>query len=198
MCTLSGFLAWLAWGRCSSRVPGALESADQRLRAVGVHVTRQRAHHQSFSRAVVRNLRTRSRPSIEPMVCIWPDLCSLENARGETRLTLRIYRSSTPDAIVFALSGDIDREHAAGLRDFLASETDRRVTLDLQNITLVDRPALQLLAGLEAAGIRLVNCPGYVRTWIAAERDTRPQRTQEPDTEGPQRGSDHSGMRRTL
>ena len=128
-----------------------------------------------------------ARPSIEPTVCTWPALCSLETARGETRLTLRIYRSSTPDAIVFALSGDIDREHAARLLDFLASETRLRVTLDLLDITLVDRPAVQLLAALEVAGIRLVNCPEYVRTWIAAERDTPPQRTHEPDTEGPQR-----------
>ena len=96
-------------------------------------------------------------------------------------MTFRIYRSSTPDAIVFALSGDIDREHAARLQKFLTSDTDRHVTLDLQNVTLVDRAAVQFLAGVEATGIRLANCPGYVRTWIAAESDCQPQPTPEPD-----------------
>jgi len=103
--------------------------------------------------------------------------------QGDTRVTFRIYRSSTPDAIVFALSGDIDREHAARLQKFLTSATDRRVTLDLQNVTLIDRAAVQFLAGVEATGIRIVNCPGYVRTWIAAERDSQPQPTPEPDNQ---------------
>ena len=100
-------------------------------------------------------------------------------------MTFRIYRSSTANAIVFALSGDIDREHAVRLQDFIASETDRPVTLDLQNVTLVDRAAVQFLAGVEATGIRIVNCPGYVRTWIAAGRDTQPQQTPEPTRSDP-------------
>jgi anti-anti-sigma regulatory factor len=96
-------------------------------------------------------------------------------------VTLRIYRSSTPDAIVFALSGDFDREHAARLQQFVTSNTGRRLILDLQNVTLVDRATVQLLADVEATGIRLVNCPAYVRTWIAAERDSQTQPTPEPD-----------------
>jgi hypothetical protein len=34
---------------------------------------------------------------------------------------------------------------------------------------------------VEAGGVRLVNCPGYVRTWIGAERDSQPQPTRDPD-----------------
>jgi len=96
-------------------------------------------------------------------------------------LTFRIHRSSTPDAVVLALSGDIDREHVARLHQFLTSDTGRRLILDLQNVTLVDRAAVEFLVGAEATGIRLVNCPEYVRTWIAAERDSQPQPTPEPD-----------------
>jgi len=92
-------------------------------------------------------------------------------------LAFRIHRSATPDAIVFALSGDMDQEHAARLRELFASETGEPVTLDLQNVTLVDRAAVQFLAGVEADGIRIVNCPSYVRTWIAAERDSTPERS---------------------
>jgi ABC-type transporter Mla MlaB component len=96
-------------------------------------------------------------------------------------LTLRILRSSTPDAVVLALSGDIDREHITPLQEFLANETDGRLTLDLQNVTIVDRAAVEFLARVEAGGVRLVNCPGYVRTWIGAERDSMPQPTRDPD-----------------
>jgi len=84
---------------------------------------------------------------------------------------LRIHRESTPDAIVFELSGDMDQEHAARLQELLANEADGRLTLDLRNVTLVDRAAVHFLTEAESAGIRIVNCPGYVRSWIVAEKD---------------------------
>ena len=90
-------------------------------------------------------------------------------------MTLRIYRSSTPDAIVLALSGDMDLEHVDRLQELLANETVNRVTLDLKEVTLVDRVAVQFLADVEAAGVRIVNCPRYVRSWIAAERASQPE-----------------------
>ena len=98
-------------------------------------------------------------------------------------MTLRIHRSSTRDAVVLALSGDIDREHVARLQQFLTSDTGHRLILDLQNVTLVDREAVHFLAGAEATGIRLVNCPEYVRTWIAAESDSQSLPTPEPDNQ---------------
>ena len=101
-------------------------------------------------------------------------------------MSLRIHRSSTPDEIVFALSGDMDLEHVAGLQELLANETDRRVTLDLKDLALVDRAAVQFLAGRKANGIRIVNCPGYVRSWIAAERESV-LRTEELDQQEPPR-----------
>src|SRR5215813_379316 len=94
-------------------------------------------------------------------------------SQRETQLTLRIYRESTPDAIVFELSGDMDQEHAERLQELLANEADGRVTLDLQNVTLVDRAAMQFLAEAESAGTRIVNCPGYVRSWIVAEKESQ-------------------------
>ena len=90
-------------------------------------------------------------------------------------MTFRIYRSSTPDAVVFALSGDMDLEHVARLQESLADETDSRVIFDLKDVTLVDRAAVQFLADMETAGVRLVDCPGYVRSWIAAERASQPE-----------------------
>jgi hypothetical protein len=37
-------------------------------------------------------------------------------------------------------------------------------------VTLVNRDAITFLAGVEAAGAVLVNCPEYVRSWIDAEQ----------------------------
>ena len=47
----------------------------------GERVVRSLASLDHFSRALVRNLRARALPSIEPMACIWPPLCSVENVR---------------------------------------------------------------------------------------------------------------------
>jgi anti-anti-sigma regulatory factor len=98
-------------------------------------------------------------------------------------LTYRIHRAATPEAVVFALSGDMDIEHTTRLQEFLANEADGRIILDLKDVSLVDRPAVRFLAGAEAAGIRIVNCPEYVRSWIAAERDWQQQ--DEPDKQDP-------------
>ena len=62
------------------------------------------------------------------------------------------------------LSGDVDREHANRLEELLANEANDRTILDLKDVALVDRMAVQLLALVEERGVRLVNCPGYVRS----------------------------------
>jgi anti-anti-sigma regulatory factor len=95
-------------------------------------------------------------------------------------LTYRIHRSVTPDTVVFALSGEVDLDHATRLQEFLTNEATGRVTFDLGDVTLVDRASVRFLAGAEAAGIRLVNCPDYIRSWIAAERDWQQEDLDEP------------------
>jgi len=96
-------------------------------------------------------------------------------------LTYRIHRSATPDTVVFALSGELDLDHATRLQEFLTNEATDLVTFDLREVTLVDRAAVRFLAGAEAAGIRLVNCPDYVRSWITAERDWQQEHLDVPE-----------------
>ena len=84
-------------------------------------------------------------------------------------MTYRIHWSTRPDASIFALSGLLDGEHAAQLEELLASATGGRIVLDLKDVTLVDRAAVLFLARTEMAGAEIVNCPEYVRSWIAAE-----------------------------
>ena len=86
-------------------------------------------------------------------------------------MTYRIHHSMHAGASIFALSGVLDTEHAARLQDLLATAAPGRVVLDLTDITLVDRAAVRVLSRMELAGAEIVNCPDYVRSWIAAGRD---------------------------
>jgi len=46
----------------------------------------------------------------------------------------------------------------------------------LKEVTVVERDAVRFLANAEAAGIRIVNCPDYVRRWIEAEKSRKEDR----------------------
>ncbi len=83
---------------------------------------------------------------------------------------LRIQRTANGD-VVFTLSGRIDKEHIAELEALIAAEgKDRRVVLDLKDLTLTGQDGINFLAESEAAGIELANCDPYVREWITRQR----------------------------
>ena len=83
---------------------------------------------------------------------------------------LRIGRKANGE-VVFALSGRIDKEHIAELEALIAAEgKDRRIVLDLKELTLVGQDGMAFLAQCEAAGIALANCDPYLREWIARQR----------------------------
>lgn len=83
---------------------------------------------------------------------------------------LRIQRSSKR-GVVFSLSGRIETEDVAELQRLFSLEAvGQDITLDLQEITLVDRDAVKFLARCEAESIKLENCPAYIREWIDSER----------------------------
>ena len=83
---------------------------------------------------------------------------------------LKIDKTTNGDAIL-KISGRMDAENVADVKMSLDSEVDgRRIVLDLQDLTLVDQDAVAFLAGRESAGVKIVNCPAYIREWIARER----------------------------
>src|SRR3954467_9138731 len=88
-------------------------------------------------------------------------------------MTFRIQRAASGDATVFMISGEIADGHEAELRALLDDGPARTIVLDLAELTVVDRGGLRLLAGCEARGAVLANCPGYVRAWIDRERQER-------------------------
>jgi acylglycerol lipase len=85
-------------------------------------------------------------------------------------MTFRIQRAASGDATVFMISGEIADGHEADLRALLDAGAARKIVLDLAELTVVDRGGVLLLAGYEARGAVLANCPGYVRAWIDKER----------------------------
>lgn len=70
------------------------------------------------------------------------------------------------------LSGRIDDPDVEILRELMESETASKsaVALDLKNVTLVSRDAINLLATVEEKGTELRNCPAYIRDWISREK----------------------------
>jgi hypothetical protein len=87
----------------------------------------------------------------------------------QCRRMLKIRRSEDDGLTIFALSGRIEELHVSELEELLAGEV-AKTALDLAEVRLVDREVVRFLAGCEARGISLRNCPSYVREWIETGR----------------------------
>jgi hypothetical protein len=64
------------------------------------------------------------------------------------------------------------RMQADGLSELLGEieKCNHRPSLDLEEVTLLDRDSVRFLVRCESEGIQLVNCSLYVREWITRER----------------------------
>jgi hypothetical protein len=96
---------------------------------------------------------------------------------------LRIERSANGQ-VVFTLSGRMQTEDIEQFRQLLVVEAPgQRLLFNLRHVTLVNQDAVTFLADCEANGIKLENCPLYIRNWIDQEkrRNTR-RRRQKKDT----------------
>jgi predicted metal-binding protein len=85
-------------------------------------------------------------------------------------MTLRIERSTRQRFTVFSLSGHMEAEQVAQLKELLDRDY-RNIILDLRDLRLADRDAVRFLRGCEADGMKLENCPAYVREWMDREKD---------------------------
>ena len=70
---------------------------------------------------------------------------------------------------MLCISGKLTGEHVDTLRNLLRQELGA-LAIDLKNVSLVDREAVQFLALTEYNGTELRNCPAYVREWVTRER----------------------------
>ena len=71
---------------------------------------------------------------------------------------------------MFTLSGRMDTEQVAELNE-LFDRDYRNIILDLRELRLADREVVRFLKGCEADGMKLENCPAYLREWMDREAD---------------------------
>jgi hypothetical protein len=72
--------------------------------------------------------------------------------------------------IVFAVSGRLEVGSLRELAALLALESSgSTITLELQDLLLVDGDAVDFLRACERKGIVLSNCPTYIRVWMACD-----------------------------
>jgi len=84
-------------------------------------------------------------------------------------LILRIEERTDGHRTILRLSGRIQSEH---LKDLTAHIRRHRpaIVLDLEDVALVDVPAVRFLSICEAEGIELLHCAPYIREWMGRER----------------------------
>ena len=79
----------------------------------------------------------------------------------------KIDRGPDSECRVLRLCGRIQGDHLTDLGSFLDAESNGQpLVLDLAGVKLVDLQVVSFLANREAAGVKLRNCPAYIREWI--------------------------------
>ena len=84
-------------------------------------------------------------------------------------MTLRIERSSDRGHTTIRLIGRMRVEHVAEVQKEIEASS-QAVTLDLEDVTLVDVEVVRFLGACETRGIELRNSSPYISDWIAKER----------------------------
>jgi anti-anti-sigma regulatory factor len=80
---------------------------------------------------------------------------------------------SDGESVVLSVSGRIQAADLAELQKLLESEAGHHsLVLDLREVKLVDRDVVRFLLSCEAKGVKLTNCPAYIREWIEREAGT--------------------------
>jgi hypothetical protein len=87
----------------------------------------------------------------------------------KTNMTLSIEKDSNEQRTTIRLIGRMQREHIEELKaQIQAGGTS--VTLDLNEVSLVDLDVIRFLATCQTEGISVVHCSRYINNWIAKER----------------------------
>ena len=85
-------------------------------------------------------------------------------------MTLKIDKAVRNGSTVISLMGRFEVGHIQELENLLGLQATGSVVLDLQEVRLADREAVKFLARCEAGGVRLENCPAYIREWVRKEK----------------------------
>jgi anti-anti-sigma regulatory factor len=82
-------------------------------------------------------------------------------------------------SVTILLNGIFREDSLAELEESIcrAREARQRVFIDLSEVTLVDRKAVQYFANQPVEEVKLINCPVYLRRWISPEGSESEKRT---------------------
>jgi len=83
-------------------------------------------------------------------------------------MTLRIEKLPDGPNITIRLIGWMRAEHLEALKAQIVS-AGTSITLDFEEVSLVDIDVVRFLGSCQAQGITLVNCSPYISDWIAKE-----------------------------
>jgi hypothetical protein len=87
-------------------------------------------------------------------------------------MTFRIETAARGTVRLFILSGRIDTHAIAELRRLFELQADcHNIVLDLKDVGVVDRDVVCFLVRCQANGVKLENCPSYIREWMEREKD---------------------------
>jgi len=84
-------------------------------------------------------------------------------------MTLRIERYADRGGTTIRLIGRMQAEHVSEVERQI-EESGTTVTLDLEEVTLVDVQVIRFLGTCEVRGISIQNSSPYIIDWIAKER----------------------------
>jgi hypothetical protein len=84
-------------------------------------------------------------------------------------MTLKIESAFDGKAATLRLSGRIEGDHLDAIQEEVRRYRPHLV-FNLGEATLVDREVVRFLAEREMEGVELLDCPRYIREWIARER----------------------------
>ena len=84
-------------------------------------------------------------------------------------MTLRIEKDSDGQRTTIRLIGRMQREHIEELKAQIKAGGSS-ITLDLNEVNLVDLEVIRFLATCQTEGISVVHCSRYINNWIAKER----------------------------
>jgi anti-anti-sigma regulatory factor len=85
-------------------------------------------------------------------------------------MTLKIETYSDAHSTKIRLIGRMRAEHLTELEKQIR-ESGPKITLDLEEVSLVDVEAVRFLGRCEAQGIGILNCSPYISDWISKERN---------------------------
>ena len=91
----------------------------------------------------------------------------------ETHYKITTESHSSERAITFLLNGKFSEDALAELEQSIsqARHAHQHIYIDLSEVTLVDRKAVQYFSEQAEHDVKLVNCPIYLKRWISQVSD---------------------------